>query len=104
MGNIIYDESLLEDGRKYVIYGAGKYGQKVLRYLEMNGRKNDVICFCVSGSRPTEQDIENIPVVCAQEVFMKYPDADYLISGKYMKEMHCILKENTIKKIHILFI
>lgn len=103
IGNIIYDESLMEDNRKFVIFGAGKYGRNILQFLDINGKKRNVLCFCVSHSGQGEQSVGDIPVICAQDAFIKYPDADYLISGKYLKEMYLTLKDNLIEKIHFLF-
>ena len=45
IGNIIYDEELLEDGNHFVIFGAGKYGKKILQYMDANKVKKNVICF-----------------------------------------------------------
>jgi hypothetical protein len=104
IGNIIYDDSLMAENRKFVIFGAGKCGKCILQYLDINGKKDNILCFCVSCSSKAEQCIESIPVICAQEAFIKYPDADYLISGKYLKEMYFTLKDSLIEKIHLLFI
>lgn len=39
VGNILYDDELKCTGNKLVIFGAGVYGRKVLRYLELNDLK-----------------------------------------------------------------
>ena len=31
VGNILYDNNLLDKDRKFVIFGAGCYGQKILK-------------------------------------------------------------------------
>ena len=48
--------------------------------------------------------IEGIPVCQTMDSLQKYPDADYLISGKYVNEMYRMLEENAINKIHLLFV
>ncbi len=104
VGNIIYDDKLLNKDRKFVIYGAGLYGKKVLQYMDMNGMKDHVICFCNSENKFNVQAIQEVPIVWTKTAIMQYPDADYLICGKYAKEMYQILKENEVCKIHFLFI
>ncbi len=104
IGDILYDEALLQEGKRFVIFGAGVYGQKVLQYLEQNGFRNNVICFCDSNHTKKEQEIEGILVRQTKEAFRLYPDAEYLISGNYMKEMYQCLKEASIGKIHFLWL
>lgn len=104
IGNILYDESLLEADGKLIIFGAGVYGQRVLRYLEVNGVKNRVICFCDSDEKLEGKKFEGIQVCSVKETCLRYPDANYLVSGRYSREMYQMLKELDIRKIHILFI
>lgn len=102
IGDIIYDEYLFKDDIKIVIYGAGLYGKKVLEYLEQNHLKDRVICFCDSNSSLVNGDIMGIPVYGTIEICKKYPDAEYLVSGKYAREMYDFLIKKYIHKIHIL--
>lgn len=104
IGNILYDESLLKKNRKFIIFGAGVYGRKILQYLDINGVKNNIICFCDSDDSLGGQNIEGIPICQIKDVCLQHPNEIYLLSGKYSKEMYKILKENAIRKIHILFI
>ena len=46
-GNILYDKTLLESDKKFIIFGAGICGRKILMYLEWNGVKDNVICFVI---------------------------------------------------------
>ena len=103
IGNILYDEKLSCETKKLIIFGAGVYGRRILRYLDINGIKHHVICFCDSDRTMDGKYIDGIPVRYEEDVCRKYLDADYLISGKYMKEMYQALKEKSIEKIHILF-
>lgn len=104
IGNIIYDDKLLNKDRKFVIYGSGVYGRRILQYMDRNGMKDHIISFCNSTDTFSDQVIQNIPIVCVKTIAEQYPEADYLVSGKYVREMYQILKENSIKRIHILFI
>lgn len=99
IGDILYDENLLN--KKLIIFGAGLCGKKILHYLDLNGAKENVICFCDSNLAICGMYIENIPVLYTKNVFAKYGDADYLVSGKYSKEIYHILKKSGIQKIHM---
>lgn len=102
VGNILYDDELLESENKFVIFGAGVYGRKVLEYLELNGAKDKIICFCDSNGDLDGESIEEIPVCRTKDVFDKYYDASYIVSGRYSDEMYHVLRENGINKIHML--
>ena len=51
-----------------------------------------------------KQDMEGIPIININDAAEQYPDAGYLIAGKYAEEMYRILKEKSMKEIHFLFI
>lgn len=103
IGNILYDEKLLCEKKNLIICGAGVYGQRILRYLEINGVKQYVICFCDSNESLNGKYIEDIPVRLLGDVCQEYLDADYLVSGRYVKEIYQMLREKSIEKIHVLF-
>lgn len=101
MGNILYDGKLSDRSRRFVIFGAGDYGRRVLHYLELNGLKDNVICFCDSDEALEGKKAGGVQIRRAKEIFRKYPEADYLISGRYCREMRRILKMEGIEKIHM---
>lgn len=103
VGNILYDEDLLCEKKELIIFGAGVYGQKILRYLDRNGVRHHVICFCDSNKELNGQYIDGIPVRYSEEVCQQYLDADYLIGGRHVKEIYRMLREKSIEKIHVLF-
>lgn len=103
IGNILYDEKLLCEKKNLIICGAGVNGQRILRYLEINGVKQRVICFCDSNKSLNGKHIEDVPVQYSEDVCKYYLDADYLISGRYVKEIYQALREKSIEKIHVLF-
>lgn len=104
IGNILYDESLLAEDGRLIIFGAGVYGQRVLRYLTVNGVKNHVLCFCDSNEALDGTEREGIPIHSVGDACQQYPDASYLVAGTYSKEMYQILREKGIQKIHVLFL
>lgn len=103
IGDILYDELLLDKNRKWVIFGAGMYGLKILRFLDLNGVKKNIICFCDSNVKLDKHVIEGVPIYYTPYVIKKYPYAEYLISGRYHREMYEILKKENIHGSHILF-
>ncbi len=104
VGNILYDNNLLDKDRKFVIFGAGCYGQKILKYMDLNGAKERVICFCDSNIEMDGQHIQEIPVFQVKDVIAQHSEVTYLLGGKYSKEMYHILEANLIRKVHILFV
>ncbi len=102
IGNIIYDDKLMHADRKFIIFGVGIYGKKVLKYLTLNGLSKNIICFCDSSEKYNKCSINGIPVCQTRDVIKKFSDADYLVSGKYAKEMYLILRQAGIEKIHLL--
>jgi FlaA1/EpsC-like NDP-sugar epimerase len=104
VGNILYDEKLMDTDMKMVIFGAGTYGKKILQYLELNSLLKNVICFCDSNVKHDKHEVNGIPVYHTTDAIKKFPDADYLVSGKYAKEMYDTLKKEGIEKIHILMV
>lgn len=102
IGNISYDEALFKSDSKIVIFGTGVYGKKVAEYLAQKHLKDRVLCFCDSNRDLKKINIMGISVGEPFEVCQKYPDADYLVIGKYSREMYGILNEHHINRIHIL--
>lgn len=101
VGNILYDDKLFGPDNGFVIFGSGVFGRKVFEYLELNGMKDKVICFCESDERLAGSNIEGISVRLTKEVLESYPAADYLVSGRYAKEMYQTLKQEHIDRVHI---
>jgi len=101
IGNILYDDKLYDGDNRFVIFGAGMYGRMLLEYMKQNGMKNTIICFCDSAVTVKGCDIEGIPVLHPSVAFKRYPYADYLVSGRYFREMYRILMWAGIEKIHI---
>lgn len=103
VGNILYDDDLLKDGQQIIIFGAGTYGKKILHYLERNCVKGNVVGFCDSNDEIEGIRIDHVPVYDVDEAWRRYPEAIFLISGRYMDEMYQILREKGISRVHMLF-
>lgn len=103
IGNILYDEELLSENKKIIIFGTGMFGKKILRYLERNDVKGNVAGFCDSNEKVQGTMIENIPVYDVDGAQNRYPEAIFLVSGRYMDEMNRILGNKGINRVHMLF-
>lgn len=104
IGNILYDEKLFKSRSRVVIFGSGICGKNVAKYLQENGMRDKIVCFCDSNKNLRNSYTMGIPIWGSSEVCRSYPDADYLIGGKYSRKMYEFLKERQIEKIHILVI
>lgn len=104
VGNIIYDEELFSEKREFIIFGAGKNGKRILEYLDRNGLKKKIKCFGISNVEQNGSSVENIPVCQIGDVCRQYPNATYLVSGRYIREMCQTLIGYNMKKIHVLFL
>ncbi len=103
-GNILYDRKILEGPDNLIIFGAGSYGRKILEYLRQNGREKNIVGFCDSDKEKAGSRMEGISVYQLAEACQRYPDAAYLIAGKYITEMYRLLQDNGIRKVHFLFL
>ena len=104
IGGIFYDEKLLEGNKEIVIFGTGVCGKKVVEYLEKNEIKSNIVCFCDSNCDLEKGEVMGVPVSKPDEACKNYPNADYLMSGKFSGEMYKILKHKHVNKIHILVV
>lgn len=76
------------------------FGRRILEYLILNGMKDKVVCFCDSDDSLDGSAIEDVPIYKTADVLKRYRDAEYLIGGKYFKEMYQTLRKANIEKIH----
>ncbi|MCI8801088.1 hypothetical protein NSB25_19270 [Acetatifactor muris] len=104
VGNILYDKKLLDTSRRFIIFGTGIYGHRILNFMDLNGVKRNIVCFCDSNIVKSGQYIEGIPVCWVNDAIAQYSGTEFLIAGKYVREMYRTLNENFIGKIHILLI
>lgn len=102
IGQIQYDEKFI--GKKIIICGTGKCGEKIFRYLHNNGLQDQILGFCVSEIEGKSHTFCNKEVKTVEDMVVKYPEADYLIAGKYMREMFKELQKRNIHNVHLLFL
>lgn len=102
VGSITFDKELLLGVEDIVIYGAGNNGLHIYEFLKRNGQKERVKCFI--DKNKVGKRIDNKGVYAVSKACGMYPDALYLISGKYMKEMYSCLQKEKIFNIHMLFL
>lgn len=82
-------ETTLCQAEQIVLYGAGKIGRMLLRYLEYKGLLQKVRCLAVTDASGVYTEIEGIPVRCIEEV-QCHPGTLLLISARrdYQESMY----------------
>ena len=45
IGDIIYDEKILDTRMQFIIYGAGKVGRRIYEYFKINDRQDSIRYF-----------------------------------------------------------
>lgn len=87
--------AVLENNKKNICYGAGKYGQEMLTFVRAYGF--DIDCFVISGDSNGKK-VKGIPVVNINHI-VNISDYNWLIcvSGRYLDEIDLVLKRKKIK-------
>lgn len=101
-GNILYDEKLKDKSNTFAIYGAGRFGKKLYEYMELNGMKAQIQCFCDKNMDFKGTSCCGIPVVTPEEI-IKGDHIHILFGGAYAYEILEYLVENHVNRIHFLY-
>ena len=98
VGDILYDDILLQN-RKYIIYGTGEYGKRIYEYLKGIHKEGDILFFCDKNKYNSKLfDVD----IIKPEKAIGFKNADFLVAGRYEREMVSFLVKNGINRIHIL--
>lgn len=84
-------EKIVQDSNGVVLYGAGKVGKMVQRYLCEKKLGNKIICFAESVSSNEEKEINGIPVKDVEDVVNLECLILLTVNKNYQKEMEAIL-------------
>lgn len=103
VGNIIYDEKLMDGQTKFVIFGAGKTGKKIYEFFDINDRTNNVVCFCDRNCMLWDTEYKGVKIVNPEKIMQEHPEYHFLASGVYKEEIAGYLMSNGMENIHILF-
>lgn len=96
------DDELLKVKEEIVIYGAGKYGQRVYMSLKEKGLAEKVKAFCVSDEAASGGEVEGVKVVSVKVAAEKFPEACFLIASVAVRQMVEELREVGIaESIHV---
>ena len=104
VGNIIYDEILIDTQAKFVIFGAGGVGKKIYEFFDINIRTDSILCFCDSNCMLWDTEYQGIKIDNPQRVMQEHPECHFLNGGVYKEEIAEYLMSNGIENIHILFL
>ncbi|MCI8899528.1 MAG: hypothetical protein HFH76_02695 [Lachnospiraceae bacterium] len=72
---------MLEGREKLVLFGAGRYGELILRMLRQEGIQT-VQCFCDNSVRRIGSCVCGLEVRSLEDVCLNYPDACFVITPK----------------------
>lgn len=103
IGGIAHDTVLIKSELSLIIFGAGKNGNRILEFLELNDCGHKVWYFCDNNHELWEKTVRGIKIISPQEA-VGYKEAHFLVSGRYAKEIVEYLSRNNIKKIHLLLV
>lgn len=104
VGNIIYDEKLMDTQTKFVIFGAGKAGKAIYEFFDINERTNSILCFCDRNCMLWNTEYKGIKIVNPEKIMQEHSECHFLAGGLYGEEIAEYLISNGIENIHILFL
>ncbi len=102
VGSIDNDAELILGTKKILIYGTGRYGERVYRNLMETGRNKDVVAFLETspGKGKLKSWGGGIPVIGLESARELYENEIVCVSGKYVDEMKKSLAANGMNNIH----
>lgn len=87
-----------------MVYGAGGTGKRIVAFLENNGCKKNIKCFCDQNSDIWGSFLEGILVLSPEEAVREYNNAHFLVGGDYADQILKELVAFGISKIHLLLL
>lgn len=101
-GNILYDEKLKDSSSDFVIYGAGRFGNKLYEFMELNGMRDQILCFCDKNPAFKGTTCRGLPVISPDNL-KENDQVHVLFGGVYAYEILEYLVDHHINKIHFLY-
>ena len=100
IGEICEDEELISGRKRILIYGTGRYGEKVYRNLIPYGRDKDVEAFIETNPQNKNFSHNNIPILNPREAAELYADSIVCVSGSHAEAMKQTMLDQGIQNIH----
>ncbi len=104
IGDIIYDEKILDTDIRFIIYGAGKVGQRIYEYFRINDREGSIKYFCDANSSLWGQKVKGVAVESPDKLIEEYGEYHFIFAGQYADEICRLLIKRDIKNIHYVWI
>lgn len=101
IGSFIYDNVLLRNDIRLVIYGNGKMGKILFALLENIGKLEKVDCICDANEELWGTLYKGVRIISPKEAILEKKDCHFLTVGKHAEEQMFFLQRNGIKKIHL---
>ena len=90
-------QTLENNSKKTVLYGAGLMGRIALYYLIREGIEID--CFCDSDIRRRGEIVENLKIITPEDLNLMDKNINILISNKYLNSVSRLLDKNSFKNV-----
>lgn len=82
----------LKSAKKVIVYGAGVFGQSIMKYILTRKWQYELLCFAVTNKQDNPEEIEGIPVYQLDELLKYKEDAMVVIGTSEIYERE--LKDN----------
>ena len=76
----------MEKRKDIIIYGAGRYASVLYRYLWMQGRKDQIVCFAVTDMSEQKSELYGVPIKKFEEIKQECISANVVIAIKKFRK------------------
>lgn len=104
IGDIIYDEKILDTRMQFIIYGAGKVGQRIYEYFMINDRQDSIKYFCDTNSALWGSTVKGVVVEGPDKLVEECREYRFIFAGQYADEICRLLLGKGIRNIHYVWI
>ena len=104
IGDIIYDEKILDTRMQFIIYGAGKVGRRIYEYFKINDRQDSIRYFCDANSALWGTKVKGVVVEGPDKLMEECGEYQFIFAGQYADEICRFLLKKGIKNINYVWI
>lgn len=101
IGQLEEDSELFQTDNKIIIYGYGVNGKRIQEKLSVHKQN---YLFCDKNFKELSNKKCEAEIISPEDAINNYPNAEFVVSGKYCIEMFRILSQHNIKSIHMVFV
>lgn len=101
IGSLDYDEQI-KTAAEIIIFGGGSMLPCLLKKMKQLSIVGNIIAICDNNTAMHGKEICEIPVLSPKYIFENYGNSDFIVYNQYFKEICEQLRENHIKRIHLI--